>query len=232
VYPFLTRAEQEAVYDDNYFTEKGDWVEGVWPLGYVEAEPNVRKEAAEVLDILPKRHGRLLEIGCAGGFFLDEARKRGFEVAGIELNATMATHARTALGLSVIQGRIEDIESRSVRQSFDVVVLMDVLEHIPDPCALFQKVSDWLAPDAHILVRGPLRNNAIAEAKEWARRLLWIEKELPGYPLDVNGFTKKSLTRLLGQFGFGEFAWLNEARDFANLTGRRLRNVSPSIQPA
>jgi 2-polyprenyl-3-methyl-5-hydroxy-6-metoxy-1,4-benzoquinol methylase len=226
------RAEQEDVYDDKYFTANGDWVEGVWPLGYVQAEPNVRKEAGEVLDILPRRHGRLLEIGCAGGFFLDEARKRGFDVVGIELNATMATHARTALGLNVIQGRVEDIARSSLGQSFDIVVLMDVLEHIPDPHALFRKVGEWLAPEADMLIRGPLHNDPIAEAKEWIRRLVGIQKELPGYPLDVNGFTKKSLMRLLGQFGFGDFVWINEARDFANLTARRLRTVTPSIEPA
>jgi SAM-dependent methyltransferase len=224
--------EQEDVYDDNYFSAKGDWVEGVWPLGYVQAERNVRKEAAEVLDILPKRRGRLLEIGCAGGFFLDEARKRGFDVVGIELNESMAAHGRIGLGLNVIQGRIEDIDSSFFRQSFDIIVLMDVLEHIPDPRALFRKISDWLVSDANILIRGPLHNDPIAEAKEWIRRLMGIQKELPGYPLDVNGFTKKSLMRLLGQFGFGDFVWINEARDFANLTARRLRTVAPSIEPA
>jgi 2-polyprenyl-3-methyl-5-hydroxy-6-metoxy-1,4-benzoquinol methylase len=93
VYPLITRAEQKDIYPNN---------------------------AVGVLDTLPKRGGRLLEIGCAGGFFLDEGRKRGFEVVGIELNATMATHARTPLGLNVIQGRIEDIESDSFRQNVDV----------------------------------------------------------------------------------------------------------------
>jgi 2-polyprenyl-3-methyl-5-hydroxy-6-metoxy-1,4-benzoquinol methylase len=207
-------------------------VEGVWPLGYVQAESNVRKEAAEVLDILRKRRGRLLEIGCAGGFFLDEARKRGFDVVGVELNATMANHARDTLGLSVIQGRIEDIDSDPLRQSFDVIVLMDVLEHIPDPRALFHKIADWLVPNADLLIRGPLHNNPIAEAKEWIRRLIGIQKELPGYPLDVNGFTKKSLTRLLGEYGFGDFAWVNEARDFANLIARRLGTRASPVDPA
>ena len=108
---------------------------------------------------------------------------------------------------------------------------MDVLEHIPDPCGLFHKVSDWLVADASILMRGPFHNDPIAGAKEKIRRLLWIEKELPGYPLDVNGLTKKSLTRLLGQFGFGDFVWINAARNFANLVARRIGNVAPSVEP-
>jgi len=232
VYPFLTRTEQEQVYDDHYFTAKGDWVEGVWPLGYVQAEHNVRKESAEVLDLLPASRGRLLEIGCAGGFFLDEARKRGFDVVGIELNPSMAAHAQAALGLNVIQGRIEDIDSRSMPQSLDVIVLMDVLEHIPDPWALCHKITPWLASDALMLIRGPLHNDPVAKAKEWMRRIAWIEKELPGYPLDVNRFTKKSLTRLLGQFGFGDFEWVKETRGFANLVARRLPNVTSTTKPS
>src|SRR5439155_13768586 len=110
VNPRITRVEQDVIYSDPYFTAGGDWVEGVWPLGYIEAEKTLRREAAEVLDMLPRHDGRLLEFGCAGGFFLDEARKRGFEVEGIELNAKMVSHARLALGLPVIQARIEDIE--------------------------------------------------------------------------------------------------------------------------
>jgi cyclopropane fatty-acyl-phospholipid synthase-like methyltransferase len=213
--------EQEAVYDDRYFTAEGDWVEGVWPLGYVQAEPQVRREAAEVLDMVPRRGGRLLEIGCAGGFFLDEARRRGFDVAGVELNATMAAHARSVLGLDVIQGRIEDVDWDAVAGPVDVLVLMDVLEHIPDPHGLLRQVSARLAADACLLIRGPLHDDPVARAKEWVRRVLWIEKELPGYPLDVNLFTKRSLVRLLGQFGFGHFTWIGAARDFANLVARR-----------
>lgn len=231
VYPPITKVEQETVYDDHYFTAEGDWVEGVWPLSYVQAEPKVRREAAEVLDILPGRGGRLLEIGCAGGFFLDEARKRGFDVFGIELNVTMAAHARTALGLNVIQGRIEDIERDCFLRNVDVIVLMDVLEHIPDPYGLFQTISYWLAADAYVLIRGPLHNDPIARAREWIRRVLWIEKELPGYPLDVNLFTKKSLTQLLGQFGYGDLMWINAARNFANVVARRVGHVAASLQP-
>lgn len=221
VYPPVTKVEQEAVYDDHYFAATGDWVEGVWPLSYVQAEPKVRREADEVLDILPRGVGRLLELGCAGGFFLDQARRRGFDVVGIELNARMAAHARNALGLDVIQGRVEDIEGDRFRQRFDVLVLMDVLEHIPDPYALFDKVSHWLMADACVLIRGPLHNDPIARARESIRRLLWIEKELPGYPLDVNLFTKQSLTRLLGEFGYADLVWINAARDFANVVARR-----------
>lgn len=120
VWPFHSSTEQEAIYNNEYFTGSGDWVEGVWQKSYVEAEDELRREANEVISIIPVERGRLVEIGCAGGFFLDEAKKR-FEVVGIELNKSMADHA-VGMGLNVICGRIEDTDPTGL---FDVLVMMD-----------------------------------------------------------------------------------------------------------
>ena len=115
------RAEQEDVYDDHYFTAKGDWVEGVWSLGYVQAEHKVRggrlQRSSTPCEAWWATSGDRMRRGLRFG---RDSQGRGFEVVGIELNATMATHPRTTLGLNMIQGRIEDIESDSFRQNFDV----------------------------------------------------------------------------------------------------------------
>lgn len=221
IHPFVSAAEQAEMYADHYFRAEGDWVEGYWSLGYVEAEDKLREEAVEVLDMLPRRSGRLLEIGCAGGFFLDEARRRGFDVAGIELNAKMAEHAAAKLGLRVLRSRIEDVAEGAFPEPFDVLVMMDVLEHVPEPRKLFQKVDGWLARDACVLIRGPLHNDPVASAKGCVRRLLRLEKRLTGYPLDANDFSKRSLRRLLESFGFSEIRFLGESRGFANAVARR-----------
>jgi SAM-dependent methyltransferase len=221
VFPPVGEFEQKEMYSDDYFDAAGDWVEGYWPLSYLEAEPRLREEALQVLDMIPVSRGHMPEIGCAGGFFLDEARKRGFEVAGIETNESMAAHARERLGLNVINARIEDVGDDAFAHRFDVLVMMDVLEHIPHPRELFGKASRWLAPGAYVLVRGPLHNDPMAQLKEGLRRLARIEKQLPGYPLDANAFTRRSLTRLLEGAEVGELSWIGEVRGFANLVGRR-----------
>jgi SAM-dependent methyltransferase len=221
VYPPVGEVEQREIYGDDYFGAQGDWVEGVWPTGYVESEARLRKEAQQVLAMLPVRGGRMLEIGCAGGFFLDEARKHGFETVGIETNGLMASHARDRLRLNVLHARIEDVPDDAFEDRFDVVVLMDVLEHLPHPRALFGKLKSWMTPRGCVFVRGPLHNDPIAHVKERLRELVRIEKQLPGYPLDANAFTRKSLTRLLEDAELGEFAWIGEVRGFSNLVGRR-----------
>ena len=221
VYPFVTQLEQEEIYGDHYFSEEGDWVSGIWKLGYKDAEERLRKEAQLVLNMLPIRRGKLLEIGCAGGFFLDEARKSGFHVMGIEINRSMATHAEKQLGLTVIQGRIEDIEKDDFNNQFDVVVMMDILEHIPKPHSVIQRVNHWLTPHGFLLIRGPLVNNPIVTLKETLRRLTKIEKQLPGYPLDANMFNKKSLAHLVEQFDMKVCAWINETNSFANVLAQK-----------
>ncbi len=217
VYPFLTTREQEMIYSDRYFSKEGDWVCNVWDSGYVESEEMLRSEAAVVLDMLPISGGSLLEIGCAGGYFLDEARKRGFDVMGIEPNHSMVRHACERLGVSVIEGRIEDIEENAFNESFSTIVLMDVLEHIPVPHSVIRKIKRWLAPNGWLLIRGPLANDPIGKVKEALRRLTGTEKQLSGYPLDVNVFNKESQAFLVEQFQINVSRWIDVKSNFANL---------------
>jgi 2-polyprenyl-3-methyl-5-hydroxy-6-metoxy-1,4-benzoquinol methylase len=176
-----------------------------------------------VLGMMPIDSGSLLEIGCAGGFFLDEARRRGFDPCGIEINGTMAAHASESLGCRVISSRIEDIPEERFRGEFDAVVMMDVLEHVPRPRLLIEKVSGWLRKTGVVVIRGPIANRRTARLKVAARMAFWIEKRLEGYPLDANTFSKRSLMRLFEQFGDWKFSWVGETRRFANLIAQRQR---------
>ncbi len=120
VHPPIAAAHQEAIYADHYFSRDGDWVCGLWDADYRGAEPQLRYEAREILGMLPLSSGRLLDIGCAGGVFLDEARQRGFEVTGIELNASMALHARSKYGLEVMNARLEEVDFHTWNAHFEM----------------------------------------------------------------------------------------------------------------
>jgi SAM-dependent methyltransferase len=142
----------------------------------------------------------MLEIGCAGGFFLDEARKSGFDVTGVELNAEMVEHARTKLGLTVHCGMFEDIGLEP--HSFDVVVVQDVLEHVRDPRAFVASVSDLLHRDGCFFVRGPLEQ----QTKEWiyqsARKLAGRGISVVNEPpFHLQGFTKESFATIIQSAG-------------------------------
>jgi len=221
VYPPVTSDDQRLIYSDTYFSKEGDWVCGIFQSGYTEAEQQLKEEAHTILDMLPVTSGRLLDVGCAGGVFLNEARARGFDVAGLELNSTMAAYAATTFRLEVLNSRIEDVAVEYWDQQFDVVTLLDCLEHIPEPLAAMRSIARWLRPGGVVFIRGPRGNSRLARLKEAIRRVLRVRKQLPGYPLDANMFNNQSLETMLTRSGFQQAVWLEQTPTFANLWARR-----------
>ena len=96
---------------------------------------------------------RLLDVGSAHGFFLTEARRRGFEVAGVESHPDMAAFARQALGLTVAQGLWSEVDPPP--EPFDVITFNDSLEYMPDPVGALRKAAGLLAPNGLVFVKTP-----------------------------------------------------------------------------
>lgn len=97
--------------------------------------------------------GSLLDVGCAHGFFLDEARREGFRVAGIEAHPDMARFAREGLGLDVVEGLWARADPPA--GLWDVITFNDCLEYMPDPVSALRKACDRLAPGGIVFVKTP-----------------------------------------------------------------------------
>jgi len=118
---------------------------------YLGSEKVLRREFARTVEVV-RRHcagGKLIELGCAYGFFLDEA-KPFFTVAGIELAEEAAAHARGA-GLDVLTG-IADETNLARLGPADVIVLLDVIEHLPDPRATLDLAVRHLNPGGIVVI--------------------------------------------------------------------------------
>ena len=119
------------IYGEHYF--HGD--PGGYPA-YERDEPIHRERARTYLADLARHsahRGSILDVGCATGFFLDEARKAGWDVQGCEVSEWAADYAKRKLNLPVSRGTFPtpDLASRQ----FDAVMLLNVLEQLPDPRA-------------------------------------------------------------------------------------------------
>ena len=120
--------------------------EGVFDPDYLAQRESRRRTWARELDRL-ERHVRgreLLDVGSYAGFFLEQARERGYRVTGVEPSRWAAEHARRELGLEVFTGPVEEFEPQRV---FDVVTLWDVMEHLTDPVAVLRKLHRLLRPE-------------------------------------------------------------------------------------
>jgi 2-polyprenyl-3-methyl-5-hydroxy-6-metoxy-1,4-benzoquinol methylase len=119
---------------------------------YLEQAPQRIANAHRLLAMLPAG-GRLLEIGCACGFLLVAARERGFAVQGVEISAWASGYARQSLGLDVKTGYLERLPLPA--ESYDVVVLADVIEHLTDPRATVRHIHRLLKPGGRLLLLTP-----------------------------------------------------------------------------
>ncbi len=96
---------------------------------------------------------RVLEIGCAHGGFVALLRKAGFDAMGLELSPSIVQFARDTFHVPVLCGPVE--EQNLEPGSFDVIVMMDVLEHFPDPVKTLRHCLDLLKPDGLFLIQTP-----------------------------------------------------------------------------
>lgn len=114
-----------------------------------------REKFGEILDELEpfRGGGRMLDVGCSIGLFLDLARERGWRGKGIEFGERALSHAREQLGLDVTDRPL--VKAGFEPGSFDVVTLLSVLEHTTDPRSMVRDCARVLAPGGALYVIVP-----------------------------------------------------------------------------
>jgi SAM-dependent methyltransferase len=194
VNPRPPRAAIEAGYEEEFFLEE---YRAVYGVDYVEDAPSIRRIARERLATLERYRpaGSLLDVGCAAGFLLDEARRRGWTIQGVEVSRFASAYARDVLGVPVVTGTLESAAFPAAH--FDAAVCHYVLEHLPDPLALVQEVARILRPGGVLSVAVPNLAGLYARLrrKEWLQ-----EREI--HRGHLYEFTPRTLRALLERAGF------------------------------
>ena len=184
---------ETADFDPNaYYTE--DYFCGGHADGYADyrsTEPVLRREFAHTVAFIRKFQsgGRLLELGCAYGFFLQEA-KPYFNPVGVELAKDAANNARRA-GLNVITG-IADQATLSRLGKMDVIVLLDVVEHLPNPRDTLALCVRHLRPGGIIVI-------TTGDFGSMTAKLAGARWRLMTPPQHLWFFTRESMRRLAGE---------------------------------
>jgi len=191
----------EPVYDATYLSQQ--W-SGTDP-SQKQVERAVRAELRRVRVIERTAAGRrLLELGVGHGYFLEAARRRGFEVRGIDLSRAAAEFSRSRFGFEVVVTAIEEADLPGV--AFDVAAAWHVLEHVADPRAVLRKVSGWLAPGGIVAVEVP--NYESYDARLQGARWQGWQPQYHRWH-----FTPRALAGLLEQAGFAvEQMWSPPSR--------------------
>ena len=96
---------------------------------------------------------QVLEIGCGHGGFVALMQWAGFHATGLELSPWVVDFAKQTFNIPMLLGNIE--EQQLEQQSFDVIVLNDVLEHLSDPVATMRHCISLLKTTGILLVQTP-----------------------------------------------------------------------------
>jgi SAM-dependent methyltransferase len=94
--------------------------------------------------------GRLLDVGAAAGFFMDETRSAGWDVQGIDVSPEMSRYGRDQLGLEIITGLFQ--RAQYPPASFDAVTMWDYIEHSLDPASDLSKAAEVLRPGGILML--------------------------------------------------------------------------------
>lgn len=137
--------------------------------------------------------GTLLDIGCGGGQFLVFLRENGWQVAGIEVNEEMATYGRESLNLNIKTGDLQ--EAGFSENTFDVITLFHVLEHIQDPIVTLRECYRILKPGGLLVIAVP---NFNSWQSRWTRKH-WFHLDVPHH---LHHFSAKTLQNFLEENSF------------------------------
>ena len=158
-----------------------------------------------------KQSGAVLDVGCGSGNFLRCMSAKGFSAFGIEPSGSGSEYARDEHGVDIFHGMIEDYLTQHCNRRFDVVTMLNVLEHVIDPLGILLQLSKILASDGVLAIVVP-----DARFHDWVGRLrglagvsdpFWIEQPkglLSGFKLPDHlcSFQPRTIAALLDRSKF------------------------------
>ena len=191
LFPLPKPSETEAVYSKEYFSgAKGGF-------GYVdydvdkEAMRSVFERYLRDFERILGKTGQLLDIGAATGYFMKIAEKRGWKAHGVEISMYAAELGRSR-GLDIETGTIHG--TAFGKESFDLVTMWDVVEHVPDPILDIGKACSLLRPGGLLAINTP-------DSGSWFAKFRGSRWHLLVPPEHIFYFNRASIRMILDKSG-------------------------------
>ncbi len=185
--------------------------------------PLTRRRYEELLDEFEayRRTGRILDVGCGEGGFLEAAARRGWEVHGTESTAGALERNRArGIAMTLAPARPGDLPAAA----FDVVTAFEVVEHVGDPRPEAAAIADAIRDGGLLYVTTPNFSSA-------SRRMLGAGWNVIEYPEHLGYFTAGTLSRWLCEAGFDPLAVTTTGISPGRLLGG-LRRRPGAVPPA
>ncbi|MCM2400148.1 class I SAM-dependent methyltransferase [Rhizobium sp. S153] len=140
---------------------------------------------------------KVLELGCSHGSFVALLRQAGYDASGMEMSPWVVEFAQETFDIPMLVGPVENIELEA--GTFDVVALMDVLEHLPDPVGTMSHAIRLLKPDGILLIQTPQAKDEMVYSALVETKAPFLEQFKSDEHLYL--FTQSSATALFERLG-------------------------------
>jgi 2-polyprenyl-3-methyl-5-hydroxy-6-metoxy-1,4-benzoquinol methylase len=140
---------------------------------------------------------KVMELGCSHGSFVALLSQAGYDASGVEMSPWVVEFGQKTFGVPISVGPVETLEIAP--GSLDVIALMDVLEHLPDPAATMAHCLKLLKPDGLLLIQMPQFNEEMNYTTLVETKGAFLEQLKADEHLYL--FSDRSVTRLFKQLG-------------------------------
>ncbi len=224
--PRLKQEKIAALYDADYFQGHGfdksiDYVKDVKEHTKKDDFTLEDWDCDNILSLLRESQAtnhqpRLLEIGCGTGVFLDKAKKHGFDCHGLELSEYAANFVRN-MGIPVDTKSIEDADYPP--NSFDAIVMREVIEHLPHPLESLKTIHTWLKPGGVLF----MATGNYDCPERMLRKSDWFYFMPEGH---LNIFSNRTMRNYLAKVGFNKISVTNQGDKLMEML--RTKNIITS----
>lgn len=186
------------------FYSKGYYEGDPTRSAYVDYEldkPLIVRNMRKFLSFLPKdkSKGKLLDVGCAFGYFVELAIDQGYDAYGFDPSTFASEKAGELVGKKRIQeATIQD--AKYTKGSFDIITMFDVFEHLQDPLEDMKKLRSLLKPNGVILM-------ATGDTKSVAAQIMKRRWTFFIPPQHIFFFHRGNVRTLLHKAGLAAMAW-------------------------
>ena len=150
---------------------------------------------------------RVLELGCAHGGYVALLDWAGFTATGTEMSPWVVEFSRQTFGIDALAGPIET--QPLAAGSFDVIVLNDVLEHLPTPAATLAHCARLLAPDGFFVIQTPEYKEHLTHADLVANQDIFLRHMDGNNDEHLYLYSRRSATEFFTRLGFPALEFAN-----------------------
>ena len=188
IYPLPSESELRYIYNDSYYDAWGPWQK--------EEVGKVKKETAKHrLNLIPVfKNEKILDCGCASGYFLEVAKDYGYIPYGFDINISALKIAQEKFSSQQVYfGNIESCPFE--KNSFYAIFMSDFLEHVIDPLLTINKAHSLLKPQGYLVITTPDTNSFSHKV---------MKNYWPHYKIEhLFYFNPQNISLMLKKNGFG-----------------------------